>query len=312
MKLLFDNVNLGSTSGPNSFGRQLTDEFKRRGDDVINLIDAMQNQQSITVKPDIHLAFIEANIQSEIPLIQRLDGIYYNSDAQYGDWWLQNKRINETYDNAKGIIFQSPFSKRLVESFFDSKPNSIVIGNGVNLDAIAAIPVNTVDEFDRFDKIWVAASNWRPHKRLSENVRYFLEHADDNDVMVVAGADQGPGMNEERIVYVGELNWQTLVGLYKRASYFIHLAYHDNCPNVIVDARAAGSHIICASCAGSSSIAGPDATIIDEDEWDPGPIELYKPPKLDFNRARINGIESSIDIKDVAQCYIDFFKGFIT
>lgn len=314
MKILLENVNLGATNGPNSFGRQLQAALLRRGDEVLNLVDAMRARTPVTTPPDVQLAFIESNVVvNDVPLIQRLDGIYYNSDQQYGDWWMQNQLISSTYNRAKGVIFQSPFSKRLVESFFDAKhPDDVeIIGNGVDLNAIAAVKTNDSPELDAFDKIWVAAANWRPHKRLGENVRYFLEHGGSNDVLIVAGAAGGPGADHDRIVYVGELQWDVLVGIYKRADNFIHLAYHDNCPNVIVDARAAGCHIICASCAGSTSIAGLDATVVEEDDWDPQPIELYNPPKLDFRRQRANDVDSNIDIDDVARRYIEFMQRFV-
>lgn len=312
MKLLLDNVNLGSASGPNSFGRQLTSELIGLGHDTYNLIELVSKRMQLNIMPDIHLAFIESCVTLNIPLIQRLDGIYYNSDSQYGDWWLQNSRINETYERAAGIIFQSEFSQRLVETFFGPKAtdDAIVINNGVDLDAIANIAQMEDEMFHSFDSVWVSASNWRPHKRLAENVRYFLEFSGQNDLMVIAGATQGPGYEHERIVYVGELNWTTLISLYKRAKYFIHLAYHDNCPNVVVDARASGCHIICASCSGTPSIAGLDATVIDEDDWLPQPIELYNPPKLNFKRRRQNTIDSSIDIKDVTRRYIDFMSKY--
>lgn len=312
MKILLDNLNLGSTSGPNSFGRQLTEQLKHDSHDVMNTIELSKVGNKVSFEPpDIQLTFIEAMVRiANVPLVQRLDGIYYNSDSQYGDWWIQNQRIKDTYDRATGIIFQSPFSKRLVETFFDAKPDdqTTIIGNGVNLEAIALIPVLEDPVLDPFDDVWMCASSWRPHKRLSENIRYFLEAANDNDAMIVAGAANGPYDDHDRVIYVGELNWQTLIACYKRASTFVHLAYHDNCPNVVVDARAAGCKIICASCAGSSSIAGSDAIVIEEEDWIPQPIELYKPPRLNFDRARRNGIESSIDIIDVTRRYIEFLK----
>lgn len=313
MKILLDNVNLGSTSGPNSFGRQLTNELLKRNHIVHNVIDIVKQRIAHIERPDVHLAFIESNITIDSPLIQRLDGIYYNSDSQYGDWWLQNSRINETYDRSAGVIFQSPFSKTLVESFFGEKhtDDAVIINNGVDMSVIASVPEMNDETLDNFDKVWVSASNWRPHKRLSENVRYFLEHSGDNDVLIIAGAQGGPGSDHERILYVGELTWHALIALYKRADNFIHLAYHDNCPNVIVDARAAGCNIICAGCAGSQFVAGPEAIVIDEDDWVPQPIELYKPPKLDFRRARRCGVESSIDIVDVVDRYIEFLMRYV-
>jgi len=311
MRILIDNVNLGSTSGPNSFGRQLTNELFARGHEILNTIDLLKLGNRVQLKqPDVQISFIESQIQLDdaIPLIQRLDGIYYNSDSQFGDWWIQNQRIHHTYERASGIIFQSQFSKRLVESFFGEKDNNIVINNGVNFSTIQEIQPLDNDEIDKFDNLWVCASSWRPHKRLSENIRYFLEHASDSDILIVAGTNTGPYYDHPRISYVGELNWRTLISLYKRAKYFIHLAYHDNCPNVVVDARASGCHIICASCGGTKDIAGLDATVIVEDDWDPKPIELYKPPKLDFTRIEQNTIDSNITIEDVTRRYIEFIE----
>ena len=317
-RILLDNVNLGSSSGPNSFGRQLTTALKRKGLTVVNSIDMMstvRGRNTVVDIPDVQLSFIESRIVIRgVPLIQRLDGIYYNSDPKFGDWWIQNQNIKSTYDRANGVVFQSPFSRRLVESFFGEKDDVdvAVIGNGVDLDEIEHVPCFDDKMLDRFDKVWMSASNWRPHKRLSENIRYFFEHASPHDVMIIAGTHTGPYVSDPRIMYVGDVNRTTLLSLYKRADNFIHLAYHDNCPNVVVDARAAGCDIICASCSGTKYIAGPDATVILEDDWEPQPIELYNPPKLDFTKTSRCGIESSIDINDVVDSYVNFIDDVIS
>lgn len=312
MKILVDNVDLTSTSGPNSFGKQFVNALSFYGHNVIDFISSIKKAQKIDIMPDIHLAFIEANLISKIPLIQRLDGIYYNSDSQYGDWWIQNKRITETYQRASGIIFQSQFSKNLVESFFGAKENTIVINNGVDINVINSIDQDISLNLSAFDNVWLSASSWRPHKRLNENIRYFLEHSANNDVMIVAGYVESKSIiTHSRIIYVGECTREKLISLYHRAKYFVHLAYHDNCPNVVVDARAANCHIICASCSGTPEIAGLGATVIIEDEWDPAPVELYNPPLLDFTKQRINCIDSSIDIYNVTNRYIDFMRKFI-
>ena len=54
---------------------------------------------------------------------------------------------------------------------------------------------------------------------------------------------------------------------------FIHLAWLDHCPNVVVDARAAACQIICSSAGGTKEIAGPSAIVIEEDEWDFEPVD---------------------------------------
>jgi glycosyltransferase involved in cell wall biosynthesis len=317
MKILLDNVDITSSSGPNSFAKQLTLQLTNQRHQFITVQEILQGHNIIDRLgvniPDVHLAFIQQTVNiKNVPLIQRLDGIYYNNDSRYGDWWIQNQPISTTYSNAHGIIYQSNFSKRLVETFFEKKDEEFttVIGNGVNLDIIKNVNPMQIDDLQ--DKIvWGCASNWRPHKRLSENIRYFLEVAPSNAIFLIAGDRPQNYIEHERIFWLGNLNWNMLISLYKCIDTFVHLAYHDNCPNVIVDARAAGCKIVCASCSGSPEIAGPDAVVIDEDDWDPQPIELYNPPKLDFTRARKNNIDSSIDIRDVVTRYIDFIKRFV-
>lgn len=312
MRMLLDNVDTNSASGPNSFGRAFSNELKRRGVEVDNLLECIRSRRPI-MKPDVHMAFIETQLNlGDTPLIQRLDGIYYNTDDRYGYWWEQNKTIKQTYDRAFGVVFQSEFSRRLVEAFYNEHPMSTIIGNGVDMSEFIDLQPLDMPQLDSCSgNVWVAASNWRPHKRLVENVRYFKEHARHDDVLVIAGGTTYDPPADDRIIYTGELDRQTLISLYKRAKYFVHLAFHDNCPNVVVDARAAGCSIICAGASGSPSIAGPDAIVIDEDEWTPAPIQLYNPPCLDFKRARRNGIESNIDIINVVDRYIDFITSIV-
>ncbi len=40
--------------------------------------------------------------------------------------------------------------------------------------------------------------------------------------------------NDKRIVILGDLDYMSLLSLYKRSSTFVHLSYLDHCPNVVV------------------------------------------------------------------------------
>ena len=100
MKIFFDNVNFQSNSGPNSFGLKLAKELEKKGYRI--------NKDE---SPDVQLSFIQAT-RKIAPLIQRLDGIYFNSEQ---DWKAQNKPIQLTYENAEGVIYQSNFNKTLTE-----------------------------------------------------------------------------------------------------------------------------------------------------------------------------------------------------
>ena len=298
MKILFDNADFGSSSGPNSFARKLAEELIKRKHSV-----------NESLKSDIQLSFIMASQDLGMPIIQRLDGIYFNSEQ---DWKSLNEPIKKTYDISSGVIFQSNFNKQLSEKYFGEKILSTVINNGTDLSLIEKITPLSHPAIDGFENVWSCASSWRPHTRLKDNVRYFLECAGEKDCLVIAGSNPDYEIQHERVFYVGNLEWEQLISLYKRSKYFIHLALMDHCPNVVVDARAAGCKIVCSSSGGTKEIAGINSVIVKDMEWDFVPFRLYQPPELDFGAlCEPPQIEKSIDIKDVADSYLSFFEEFL-
>lgn len=295
MRLNLDNVNLLSTSGPNSFANKL----------VPHLLE--KNVKLDGENPDAHLCFIESvRVEYQKPMIQRLDGIYFNTSQDYNK---QNQNIKRTYDMADGVVFQSNFNKELITKYFGEHKNPIVIHNGTDLEAIDNTPVFN---FNKYESLWSCAASWRPHKRLSENIRYFLEHSGPNDGMIVAGSvDKRDKIKDSKVHYVGTLSQKQLYALYKRSDYFVHLAWLDHCPNVVVDARGAGCQIICSSAGGTKEIAGEDAIVVQEEEWDFTPVALYDPPKLNFEDKLFKNPFNkayNIDISDVADRYLRFIK----
>ena len=296
MNIHLENVDLQSTSGPNHFAKKL-----------VRYLGRSEVTFDSRRKPDIRLCFIESYQQDfkDVPLIQRLDGIYFNKKQNYK---AQNTNIRKTYNSAAGVIFQTNFNKELITKYFGNHDKSVVIHNGADIDYINNIRPLEDKIFDKYEDVWCCASSWRPHKRLEENISYFLEHSSSKDLLVIAGNVEKNIIDNDRVIYVGHLNIEQLISLYKRADNFIHLAWLDHCPNVVVDARAAGCKIICSSSGGTKEIAGSDAIVIQEDEWDFQPVELYKPPKLNFSK-RINNIyESDFNMSVVAKKYRKFLR----
>lgn len=298
MKILLDNVNLKSSSGPNHFGNKI----KKYLEKIDNVCDISVNN------PDVQLSFIAATrYNKEIPLVQRLDGIYFDITKNHQ---LENYNIIETYKRAKGVIFQSEFSKNLVFKYFGPHENSVVIHNGSDLEMIDSIVPLKHEKYEKYDNIWCCASQWRGWKRLGDNVRFFLEFAGKNDCLIVAG---NPSPEEivqhERIFYIGNVEPKTLFSIFKLSKYFIHLARHDACPNVVVDARSCGCQIICCSNGGTKEISGLNAKVVQEEEWDLEPIEVNAPPSLNFETIEENYYNSNIDMKFVAKKYNDFMIG---
>ena len=296
MRFLFDNIDFSSSSGPNSFGRKLAMSLISQGHSV-NSTDLF----------DVQLSFIQAS-QKSAPLLQRLDGIYFNSDQE---WKALNEPIKKTYEMSDGVIFQSKFNQALTEKYFGKKEKNTVIHNGTDLNVIKSIGPVDIPDLDQFENIWSCASSWRPHKRLSENVRYFLEHSSEKDCLVIAGGSPDFEIEHNRIFYCGNLSWEHLISLYKRSKYFLHLALMDHCPNVVVDARASGCQIICASSGGTHEIAGESAVVVKDMDWDFLPFKLYDPPKLDFTKKLKIGVESNLNVNSCAKEYVGFARSVI-
>lgn len=291
MKILLDNVDINSSSGPNSFGRLLSEELKRVGHHI----------SSRLIDPDVQLSFIVAS-QKKAKLALRLDGIYFNSRQ---DWESMNSSIKNSFNLADVVIYQSNFNKTLTEKFFGYAKNSFVINNGTCLETIRSINPLAQQELDEYSEVWSCASSWRPHKRLKENIGYFLEKAPIDSCLIVAGENPDHVIKHPRIFYVGQLSWRDCISLYKRSTTFLHLAFLDHCPNVVIDAVASGCKLIVASSGGTSEIAGLNALVIKDLDWDMSPLDLYSPPALDYSKEKQNCVISNINIIDVGTRYIN-------
>lgn len=294
LRVRFDNVDFNSTSGPNNFAFKLASCLNENGVEV-NL------DQSPS---DLQLSFIQSNYEHE-KTVQRLDGIYFNSEQ---DWLNLNRPISLTYEKSAAVIFQSEFNKKLTEKYFGHHPHGYVIHNGTNENIINSISPLEHPALEKFHSVWCCASSWRPHKRLKENIKYFLDHSTKEECLVVAGHNADYHVRNDRIFYVGNLDWISLISLFKRSKYFIHLALMDHCPNVVVDARASDCHIICTDSGGTKEVAGLNATVIKDMEWDFKPFKLYSPPDLDFTLKYNNALANTIDIVEVTKKYIEVFK----
>lgn len=307
MNILFDNVNWKSNAGPYWFMRKLADNLKNKG----HVINTLPEDSAI------QLSLIIATQKYQwLPIIQRLDGIYYDTQKDYN---LMNEPIHTTYNMVNGIVFQSEWSKKLVESFFGPAENYTIIHNGADIEEIQNTAPAT--GLESFDKVWSCSASWfyedgtpRNIKRLDENIRYFQEHSGENDILCVAGNPVNTeNPDPAKIVFVGELDIPSLYSLYRASDYFIHLGRFENCPNVVVDARAAGCHIICSSLGGTIEVAGENSTIIYEDEWDFKPFECNVKSSLDFSRiGKNNTPHKDISIDHVSDLYLEFFRETIS
>ena len=315
MRVFTHNFNPQSDTGPNKFTR--------------TLLSRLLSEKKISItnnnsEADVEFCVIQQQAHKVKPMVLRLDGIYFNSIQDYNQ---QNAPIKFAYDNADAVIFQSNFNKKLTESWFGPHKNGHVIHNAADLSFINHSLIiegykNTKWPWSKEKEVWSCAASWRPHKRLKDNIRYFLEFAPKESVFAIAGALSMDEAKEyllmsDRIYYLGELSYQNLVCLYHRSSTFVHLAYLDHCPNVVIDAQAAGCRIICSSTGGTHEVVDSGIMIL-EDKWDFKPCALYKPPVMDFNKLKEIAVhrdfrdrKTNKKVSRFAQCtngYFDVFK----
>ena len=298
MNIYLDNVNFSSSSGPNSFGKKLGKSLVKKGHSI-----TPETPEEV----DVILSFIMTNLNVKFkPMALRLDGIYFNSAQDYDKL---NAPIAMSYKISDAVIFQSEFNKSLTEKYFGSHENSYVIRNATSISDIDKILPIQHPVIDEFAEVWSCASSWRPHKRLKDNVGYFLEKAPEDACLVIAGDNPDFKVDHPRVFYVGPLDWVTLISLYKRSKKFLHLAWLDHCPNVVIDARASGCQIVCSSSGGTPEIAGADAEVVQEDKWDLTPVRLYQPPDIDYTAVQKNEYgDSELNIDRIADHYLNVFK----
>jgi glycosyltransferase involved in cell wall biosynthesis len=306
MKVYTHNFNPGSNSGPNKFTRTMFNSLVEK--ELVSMTSVQQDA-------DVEFCLIQQTANKVKPMALRLDGIYFNSEQDYNQ---QNALIQYSYRNADVVIFQSAFNKMLTEKWFGHHKNSHIIHNAADLGLINRANSNYWDhKFGKNTEVWSCASNWRPHKRLKDNVRYFLDFAPKNALLAIAG---GLHMDEakqllsldSRINILGDLDYMSLLSLYKKSSTFIHLAYLDHCPNVVVDAQASGCNIVCSSSGGTKEVVSI-GKIINEKPWDFKPVRLYAPPAISFENVTQVLSNQSEDMKNnIVKCskkYYDVLVG---
>ena len=299
MKVFPHNFDPSSNSGPNKFTRTLFTSLINQGQ-----IDVVDNQ----IVADIEFCLIQQAAHKIKPMVLRLDGIWFNSEQ---DFKKQNLPIQFAYSNADAVIFQSQFNKKLTEQWFGKHKKSYVIHNAADEKLINRIDKKFWNQkLGNPREVWSCASSWRPHKRLKDNISYFLKFAPQDAVLAIAGKGASIDnlkVDSKRIFFLGELDYLSLLSLYKISSTFIHLAYLDHCPNVVVDAQAAGCHIVCSSTGGTSEIVN-NGTILVEKEWDYSPIELYKPPEVDFYSFVKKETSFTNEFEKCTEAYYNVFK----
>lgn len=320
MKIYFDNVDMSSRSGPNSFAKRLAKALANRGHILADPDDY-----------DVAIVFIEQSprLDTSKPFVQRLDGIWFKPD----EFSVKNVGIKRTYDAATAVVFQSEFNRKQVTGWWGEHKYDAVIHNGIDpLEIRTALTqqqqVSLQNLRNDFDKLFVCSSNWHPQKRLKANVEFF-QHLKrtkfPNAGLLILGnnADAAALRSVDRyikpsIFYAGSISHEACLQVYSQADYMIHLAWLDHSPNTVVESLGCGCPVIHTSDGGTRELVGVNGILLQEQvAYDYTLRDYDNPPDIiveqdivwkDFDSAQRYAMGSIVDIKYVVEAYEDILS----
>jgi len=301
----FDNVNLNSRSGPNSFAKRLKLELEKLGHGVVE-------------KPnnaDVSLVFIEpSGFSLAKKVVQRLDGIWFAPH----EFEANNANIKLLYQRSDHIIWQSNFDKNMVTKWWGHPKAGTVVVNGVSFDAY--LDDNKLKEqLDllkaRHEKIFVSSANWHPQKRLQENLKFFkcLKKKYPTACLIVMGSN--PTLQREEDVYLtGNITHDHSMQIMKSSDWMLHLAWLDHCPNTVVEALSCKVPVVCSEDGGTKELVQNYGLVLKEKVPYNYQLTNYEnPPQLEITEMDLPNIESlgappDVSITTAARKYLQVFE----
>lgn len=308
MKIHFDNVSQFGT-GPGTFANRLARRLFESGHEVV-----FTNEGA-----DVSLVFIERSGAPLAPkVVQRLDGIWFKPTQFH----THNHNIKGLYQTSDAVIFQSYFDRQFVEKWWGAHRHDVVIGNGIDLKPITELTIPAlIDLRAQYNRMYVCSSNWHPQKRLSANVELFQRiHAKHpSSCLLILGNHPDVRVPGPHVFYTGPVGPEVYNQIYSAANWMLHLAWADHCPNVVVEALAQGTPVVCSEVGGTKELVGSYGMVLKENPYNFELVDYDNPPKIDVSqvdglpdRATLDyGSIADIDINSVTNKYIQLFEGLI-
>jgi len=275
MKIHLDNVNMGSTSGPNSFAKRLAMGLIESGHDV-ELYDGRN--------ADVSIVFIEP---SGRPLankvIQRLDGIWFSPS----EFETKNSAIKKLYHFADGVIWQSDFDRGMTTKWWGQPKSGVVIRNGINAPEIKKFQIPVLEQLrQQYEMLFVCSANWHPQKRLMTNIELYkhLRTFYSSAALIVLGSNPTK-IADPHIFYAGSQPHEVCLEIFSASNWMLHTAWLDHCPNTVVEALSQGTPVICSEHGGTKELVQEYGIILNEkNDYNFELTEYENPPDIDITQ----------------------------
>ena len=293
------------SGGPFIFRERLNKALQRESD--------LQIVNSIKQPFDVELSFIRHLGDHAKPKIIRVDGCYYKPGQVKA-----NRELRSAIKTSKMAIFQSEFSKTMIEKVLGVKSKSEIIYNGIDLHFLSSIHAEPSIEPGSF----VAAAGWRPNKRPNSMIKGFLEANTGKNLYVIGRPDEinKSLRREPKIKIMGQCSEPKTISIMKACDYMLHLCHIDSCPNAVVEGLSSGCNVLCTNLGGTKELVRKDGVVLDIDRWDfkPNPfanVDRVNPKTIAKGIGELMKIKTKPNrpefcINSVAKQYADVIRSF--
>ena len=316
MKIHFDGVDFNTSTGPNVFANRLARKLFETGHELV----------AAGPQADVSLVFIE---RTGTPLakkvVQRLDGIWFCPK----DFHTKNVGIKRTYLSSDAVVWQSEFDMRMTTHWFGPPTGadlSRVIHNGIDVEPLKQLTIPALIKLrSDYKRVYVCSANWHPQKRLHDNVRLYkkLREFEPSSCLVILGNNPDVMIADPHIFYAGSQPPEVYNEVYAAADWMLHLAWADHCPNVVVEALAQGTPVVCSDTGGTKELVGSYGLVIPDmgSQYNYTLYDYDVPPLVDLNgltqmptRIELSyaGVKERIDINDTCKRYVQLFTSVLS
>ena len=275
MKVHFDNVSLGNSSGPNTFALALAKGLFENNHEILLTHD----------HADVSLVFIEpSGAKLAKKIVQRLDGIWFKPDQ----FVTHNVNIKLLYENANAVIWQSEFDSNMSKHWWGTPKNGKIIRNSTNELPVITPMIKELSYIrSTYDLLFISSASWHGQKRLKANTDLFLHIRNTNrnkkcGFLVLGNPDYVISDND--VMYLGHQPLNVCLEAYSISDWMIHLAWCDHSPNTVIHAISQNTPVICSEIGGTAELVGKFGMILKENQYNFELADYDNPPSIDVTQ----------------------------
>ncbi len=175
--------------------------------------------------------------------------------------WLLRYVFLKSYKMADKVVFISEYSKSVVKVFIpDIDAKSVVIPHGLNSLFLNSQTSYKLPEYLKENQFYLYVSILDVYKAQKEIIKAWKMLSDEGFEYPLVLV--GPKYNEygeevvamidelglqEKVIYLGKVDYEKLPGLYKSARALLFASSCECCPNILLEKLAAGKPVVCSN-----------------------------------------------------------------